>query len=290
MKQKWNQWLVLSVLTGTFGLQGMYAQEDEMVTTDGTVVSEDTTVVKRPHPVRMGRVHSESLAAADTDANGLVSAEEFAASVDYSTRVADILTQFDADEDGNITGDEVASVHASAVEERLAGVLARWDADEDGQITAEELDAVGKGSRGHRFVLEGFDADEDGIITSDELLSAGSSMLEDHVSHLQVSYDADEDGIITTEELNAAHAAKVTAQWEALLGKLDADADGLISSEEIAAATPANRGQLHAHDHDDSEDHVETDSDADAADTESVQAPSKNRHEANRRGGGRGRR
>ena len=213
MKKKWNQWLVLSVLVGTFALQGAYAQEAE------TVDTEETTEIERPHPKRMGRLHSESLASADADADGLVSAEEFAASVDFS--------------------------------EKVAAILIKYDADEDGQITAEELDAVGKGRRGHRFVLEGFDADEDGIITSEELLATGAGMLEDHVAHLQESYDADEDGILTTEELNAAHAAKIAARWEALLGKLDTSADGLISTEELALAAPAGRGKIHAHQHDD---------------------------------------
>jgi len=293
MKKKWNQWLVLSVLAGTFALQGAYAQEAE------TVDTEETTEIERPHPKRMGRLHSESLASADADADGLVSAEEFAASVDFSEKVAAILIKYDADEDGQITPDEVASVHASAVEERLTGILARWDADEDGQITAEELDAVGKGRRGHRFVLEGFDADEDGIITSEELLATGAGMLEDHVAHLQESYDADEDGILTTEELNAAHAAKIAARWEALLGKLDTSADGLISTEELALAAPAGRGKIHAHQHDDaheadvaaSQGGVEVENSNEEGETANLaEAPERGRRVAGRQGRRGGRR
>ena len=261
MKQKWNQWLVLSVLAGTFALEGAYAQEEE------TVDTEETTEIERPHTKRMGRLHSESLASADADADGLVSAEEFAASVDFSEKVAAILIKYDADEDGQITSDEVASVHASAVEERLTGILARWDADEDGQITAEELDAVGKGRRGHRFVLEGFDADEDGILT--------------------------------TEELNAAHAAKIAARWEALLGKLDTSADGLISTEELALAAPAGRGKIHAHQHDDaheadvaaSQGGVEVENSNEEGETANLaEAPERGRRVAGRQGRRGGRR
>ena len=40
MKQKWNQWLVLSVLAGTFALQGAYAQEEETVDTEETTDEE----------------------------------------------------------------------------------------------------------------------------------------------------------------------------------------------------------------------------------------------------------
>ena len=107
----------------------------------------------------------------------------------------------------------------------------------------EELEAVGRGRRGHRYVLGQFDGNEDGNIISDELLDAGAGMLNQRVDGVIEHHDTDNDGNITLQEVTDKHDVKATEHWATLLEKIDTNNDGVLGSDELEEGRPQRSGE-----------------------------------------------
>jgi hypothetical protein len=103
----------------------------------------------------------EMLQGMDTDRNGVISAEEFAAGRE------DRVLAADADGDGAVTLEEMEAFAIARVREHVAERFARMDADGDGTISAEELAARWQ----NRFAR--MDRDGDGNLTIHDLPHRG---------------------------------------------------------------------------------------------------------------------
>ena len=111
----------------------------------------------------------------DTDGNGSISREEFAAH-GPAAGFAEAYAGADADGNGALEGDELiafadlrkAAREAQRLEMRKARMqermLERFDADKDGKLTLDEMQA-----QGPMGFFDRFDADEDGQVSQDEL-------------------------------------------------------------------------------------------------------------------------
>ena len=145
MNHKWNARIAVIAMTCMINVHHVKAQQDE------------NQGPKRPDHKVKG--HGLQLAKMDVNEDGLITEQEYldAVAASAAERSDKLFTQYDINDDGAITAAEISDVHAAAIEERLMGILARWDADEDGNLSVEELEAVGRGRRGHRYVLGQFD-------------------------------------------------------------------------------------------------------------------------------------
>ena len=190
----------------------------------------------------------EHLVRADADGDGSITPEELG-SLRLDHRSHDPFAEFDANEDGVLTVDEVP--------EALWEHLVRADVNGDGSITPEELAALRLDHRSHDPFAE-FDANEDGVLTVDEVPESlwehlvradadgdgsitpaelAALRLDHHTHDPFAAFDANEDGVLTVDEVPEAI-------WEHLV-RADADGDGSITTDELAAVLPA-RPQFHA--------------------------------------------
>jgi hypothetical protein len=105
----------------------------------------------------------ERAMAADTDGDGVISAEEREA--EHQRRMAAMKQRLDTDGDGKVSDEErAAAFHMRADEMRT-----RLDANGDGKVTADEL-AAGRRMRG--LTMQEIDTDHDGDVSAEELENA----------------------------------------------------------------------------------------------------------------------
>jgi len=107
--------------------------------------------------------------AADADANGEVTFEEFVAAIN------DRLVDADADGDGKMTVGEIADAIERMRAERMARrMIERFDADGDGALTMAEVESRQK----KMFAL--LDRNDDGKIVRDEMPRRGEGRIGRH--------------------------------------------------------------------------------------------------------------
>lgn len=148
-----------------------------------------------------------------------------------SDMATSMISDLDADGDGALSIEEVASSGTSAASEAFAAL----DSDGDGSLTATELssalDAMGpppggpppsmqqSSSDAATSVLDSLDADDDGALSLSEILSALDTD-EDSTSTAFSSSDADADGKLSLAELTAVfdryNTARLTSSGESI--------------------------------------------------------------------------
>lgn len=158
----------------------------------------------------------------DADRDGELSGDEINAA-------ADVLKKMDANGDGKLTRDELRRppFGQPGGPSGPEGMLRRLDRNNDGKVTKEELPERMQPN------FSRLDLNGDGALDADELKQAwqqmggprgvpGAGNLLERIRNL----DADKDGKISQDEL----------QNKAMFDRLDRNGDGFIDEEELAAA------------------------------------------------------
>lgn len=101
----------------------------------------------------------------DTNNDGSISAEEFAAG-------GDRFGQADADGNGILTAEELAAAGQERSERRIARMIERLDTDGDGALSKEEMETRRDSKREPGRMFDRIDADDDGVITEEEFEEA----------------------------------------------------------------------------------------------------------------------
>lgn len=144
--------------------------------------------------------HADKLSNFDLNEDGDITADEFVAAGEAMAleQQSNFLARFDSAPegqeagDGIITSDESEGLHEARAESWLEGVLEALDTNGDGSIS-EDDDLPRRGRRGpHR--LWGLDADEDGIISGAELVAAAENMAAGMQKHFLERYDSVPEG------------------------------------------------------------------------------------------------
>ncbi len=196
----------------------------------------------------VGRYDRSNLAAAhDLDKSGKLNwpeAEKYRLAVK-----AMVLTRYDRDKDGKLTGKE-----RDAANKMLARGLRRprgrgwsrnrWDRNRDGKMDAEETQTMqaeqAKWKQRQADWTHKWDADEDGKLSAEERQAAAKAMRADYQKKRLEKWDANKDGKLDDEETKAMResARKRMAErmdkW--LLRRNDKDGDGKLNADEQAAA------------------------------------------------------
>jgi Ca2+-binding EF-hand superfamily protein len=85
---------------------------------------------------------------------------------------AEVLEKFDADKDGQLSGDEKKAMREemkAKMEERKAKMLEKYDADKDGKLSDTEKESMKADMQArHKALLEKYDADKDGKLSREE--------------------------------------------------------------------------------------------------------------------------
>jgi len=169
----------------------------------------------------------------DLDGDGTITGDEFA--TEGSNRVQELesrfLDKYDADGDGTVTTNEALAVYEAAAGQWLTNLLAHFDLNGDGTIATNEWSRYRWGY--DRWSLAGYDLNGDGVISSDELIAAAESRANDLLERLFARYDANGDGVISEEESLAVQQAVVDEKIAAILAKFDLNQDGNVTGDEI---------------------------------------------------------
>jgi Ca2+-binding EF-hand superfamily protein len=115
---------------------------------------------------------------------------------------------------------------------KIAGILAKFDANQDGQITQDEVLAkrAEKLSEHADKVLAKFDTNQDGQITQDEVQAARAEKFKAHADKIMAKFDLNQDGQITLDEVQALHTERFK--------EIDTDSNGFLSYEEFQKGAP----------------------------------------------------
>lgn len=124
-----------------------------LATTAGTAFAQDSDT-------REDR-RSEAFAEIDTNGDGSVSAEEFAAGANRFARA-------DANGDGLLTVEELAASGQERAAERAARMIERLDQNDDGALSEDEIESRRDPSR----MFERLDANDDGMVSAEEFAEA----------------------------------------------------------------------------------------------------------------------
>jgi Ca2+-binding EF-hand superfamily protein len=158
---------------------------------------------------------------ADADQNGQVTFEELLALLPDLTQ--EQFDRMDRNEDGVLTEDDAPEPPLDPIA-RLIRLLHDADANEDGQVTFEELQAVAPELTEERF--NELDKNDDNVITGEDLPEHHGP--DDYIRHLLEEADADENSEVTFEELQAVLPELTQEQFD----RLDQNGDGVISEDD----------------------------------------------------------
>lgn len=155
--------------------------------------------------------------------------------------IADIVEDFDFDEDGEVSGDTEVSALNTHIEERQAAKTARWE--EEG-LTAEEGRARDKANRksmrkiAKEACLESYDADSDGKISKDELKTCADALKADRKkARADLKCANDDNGECAPLDADTLKSimAERAAKRDTFVGGFKGD-DGEISTEKLKTA------------------------------------------------------
>lgn len=98
-------------------------------------------------------------------------------------------------------------------EQRTQRLLERFDLNKDGQITREEVETV------HKARFERFDTDKDGVLSPDEFRSMMAERLDEMAQRAFARMDRNEDGRIEPGEMrNPMHMfGRLDANWDGVV-------------------------------------------------------------------------
>lgn len=150
---------------------------------------------------------------------------------DHTNKATHMLDQFDLNEDGSISGEEVQSV----LDEKFATA----DTNTDGLLTQEEITVAHQQEHQERAAsrFAELDTDGNGSLSLEEF-QAGKQVDEtkyaDKSERMLSRLDANGDGMLSSLEMNSPLVDRFT--------NMDTDGDGVISTEELNQ-TPARHGR-----------------------------------------------
>ncbi len=160
----------------------------------------------------------------DVNQDGSISGEE------VQLVLTEKFTAADADGNSLLTQDEMSTAHEQHHQERAAEHFSELDTDENGSLSVEEFQAgkppVGRHCGGSKPM---FSQDE----TSETREQLHQERAAEHFAEL----DTDENGSLSVEEFQAGKppAGKHGSRSERKFSRLDLDGDGMLSSIEINA-------------------------------------------------------
>ncbi len=171
-------------------------------------------------PIDLAELKAEAearFAAADSDADGMISADEFAA-MDRSAMTAALPRGDRLDKRGKRRGRDGRGSRAGGPRPNFEA----QDANGDGSISQDEF------ARPQSDLFARADADGDGALSEDEyrgLREAGREMMRERAQERTFArLDDNGDSVLTPDEFSSRHAR---------LAALDADGDGQISRDEF---------------------------------------------------------
>jgi Ca2+-binding EF-hand superfamily protein len=142
------------------------------------------------------------------------------------------LMDFDLNQDGSITGDEVQAV----LTERFTGA----DTDGDGLLTQDEMSIAHEQLRqehaAQRFAE--LDTDKSGLVSVEEFQAAMPSVGGRHGNRAERMFsrlDENNDGSLSEAEMSNPPVGSPGKKPERMFSRLDLDGDGLVSSTEMNA-------------------------------------------------------
>lgn len=197
---------------------------------------------------------------ADADTNGEVTLTEFLNWVPDGTE--DRFDRLDRNDDGVLTEDDIPEREHDDPVHRLLSLLRTADANNDGEVTYEEVLGVDPDFPEKRFdvldqnddgvisqddlpfghgpfdkfikLLREADEDENGEVTFDELLAVMPDLTEDQFDRL----DRNDDDVITKEDFPHPPPENIWARLLRLLREADDDGNGEVTFAEITAIQP----------------------------------------------------
>jgi Ca2+-binding EF-hand superfamily protein len=173
----------------------------------------------------------------DTNQDGSITGDEVQAVLTERFTVAD------TDGDGLLTQDEMSIAHEQLRKEEAAKRFAELDTDGNGLVSLEEFQATmpsfsGKRGGGAERMFSRLDQDGDGSLSEAEMSSGPfADKHSDKAERMFSRLDQDGDGLVSSTEMNTP----VVKMFE----RLDADGDGVISSQEMNRTPFGHRGGGH---------------------------------------------
>ncbi|MBI5095066.1 MAG: hypothetical protein HZB26_21855 [Candidatus Hydrogenedentes bacterium] len=160
----------------------------------------------------------------NADANGdkQVTFDELKAIIPALTQ--EQFDRLDTNHDGVLTKDDIPAPPVDPLK-RLIRLLHRADADENGEVTFDELLAVAPGLTQEQF--DTLDTNDDGVITKDDFPKPPPHPVE-HLLELLREADANHDGQVTFEELQAELPDITQERFD----QLDTNDDGVLSKDD----------------------------------------------------------
>lgn len=158
-------------------------------------------------------------------------------------RLLGILARWDENEDGDLSAEELESAGNRGRGHRFS--LDQFDANEDGVITNNELGDGGVAMLNERVnaTLERYDSNEDGNITVDEVNAAQGVQADEHWAALLEKLDTDENGEISLEELEAGRPQRGEDARERRSGPSGRQSGPAVDNDDNEGEEPRQRGR-----------------------------------------------
>ncbi len=160
----------------------------------------------------------------DVNQDGSISGDE------VQSVLTEKFTAADADGDGLLTQDEMSTAHEQRHQERAAKHFAQLDTDENGSVSVEEFQA-GKPPGGRHC------GGSKPMFSQDETSETREQLHQERAAEHFAELDTDGSGSLSVEEFQAGKppARKHGSRSERKFSWLDQDGDGMLSSIEMNA-------------------------------------------------------